>query len=292
MSAVTDGDVAMLEASFLAAYPIRTRQSYATDLRQWLAWLAGVEVDPLAAKRRHVLAWKSQLEERLQPGTVARKLSAVSSFYQSAIADDAVEANPCAGVRRPRVSQDSTRDGLDFDEWERLLATAVAAGPCEEALVRLLGMNGLRISEALAIRVSDLGLVSGRHVVSIVGKGAKKARPPLNPGTAAAVEAVVDLRHLGPEDVVLPYVDRHQAKRVVVQLVKAAGITGKRITPHSLRHTFVTLSLQAGVPLHLVQESARHADPRTTQRYNRAKDQLEQHATFALAELMEARSTA
>ena len=76
--------------------------------------------------------------------------------------------------------------------------------------------------------------------------------------------------------------DRHAADRTVKRLAKRAGIT-KRISPHSLRHSFITAALDAGVPLRDVQAAASHADPRTTMRYDRARHSLDRHATYIVA---------
>jgi len=76
--------------------------------------------------------------------------------------------------------------------------------------------------------------------------------------------------------------DRYCADRMVKRLVKRAG-TDKRISPHSLRHSFITTALDAGVPLRDVQEAASHADPRTTMRYDRAQRSLDRHATYIVS---------
>ena len=76
--------------------------------------------------------------------------------------------------------------------------------------------------------------------------------------------------------------DRYAADRIVKRLARRAGIT-KRISPHSLRHSFITAALDAGVPLRDVQEAASHADPRTTMRYDRARHSLDRHATYIVA---------
>jgi site-specific recombinase XerD len=73
--------------------------------------------------------------------------------------------------------------------------------------------------------------------------------------------------------------NRHAATRIVRRLAKGAGIT-KRISPHSLRHSFITAALDAGVSLRDVQIAARHADPRTTTRYDRSKNNLDRHASY------------
>ncbi|HLK78285.1 MAG TPA: tyrosine-type recombinase/integrase, partial [Streptosporangiaceae bacterium] len=76
--------------------------------------------------------------------------------------------------------------------------------------------------------------------------------------------------------------DRHSAGRVVRKVARRAG-TGKAVTPHTLRHAFITAALDAGVPLRDVQEAASHADPRTTIRYDRARGSLDRHATYIAA---------
>ncbi|MGH8923601.1 MAG: tyrosine-type recombinase/integrase [Acidimicrobiia bacterium] len=76
--------------------------------------------------------------------------------------------------------------------------------------------------------------------------------------------------------------DRHAATRIVKRLARQAGI-GKKISPHSLRHSFITAALDAGVALRDVQEAASHADPRTTMRYDRARGSLDRHATYIVA---------
>jgi integrase len=73
--------------------------------------------------------------------------------------------------------------------------------------------------------------------------------------------------------------DRHGAGRIVRKTARHAGI-GKAVTPHTLRHAFITAALDAGVPLRDVQEAASHADPRTTIRYDRARGSLDRHATY------------
>ena len=76
--------------------------------------------------------------------------------------------------------------------------------------------------------------------------------------------------------------DRHGAGRIVRKTARRAGIV-KTVTPHTLRHAFITAALDAGVPLRDVQEAASHADPRTTMRYDRARGSLDRHATYIVA---------
>jgi integrase/recombinase XerD len=185
-------------------------------------------------------------------------------------------------VRRPRVSDESPRSGLDRVELGRLLAVANTRGPVAHALVCLLALNGLRVSEACRATAAHLERERGHQVLAVVRKGGKRARVPLAPPTAAAVAA---LRRRGDE--ALLGLNRFSANRLVHQLVDAVGITGKDITPHSLRHTLITLSLDAGVPLRDVQDAAGHSDPRTTRRYDRRRHSPDRHATYALSAFLE-----
>ena len=186
-------------------------------------------------------------------------------------------------VRRPRAPDESSFSGLDRDQLRAVLRVAEADGPRSHALVCLLGLNGLRVSEAVAADAAALGWERGHRTLRVVGKGGKVATVPLAPRTAAAVADVLGDRESGP---VLPTrtgkpMDRHAAWKVVRRLARSAGITD--VSPHRFRHAFVTNALEAGVPLHVVQDGARHADPRTTQRYNRRRQALDAHATYAVA---------
>ena len=77
--------------------------------------------------------------------------------------------------------------------------------------------------------------------------------------------------------------DRHAASRIVHRAAKNAGLANKTISPHTLRHAFITAALDAGVALRDVQQAASHADPRTTMRYDRARVSLDRHATYIVA---------
>jgi integrase len=139
----------------------------------------------------------------------------------------------------------------------------------------------MRVSEACGVDIENLGTERGHRTVFIIGKGNKPALLPLPPRVARAVEAARGDRLEGPLLLTRSgrRLDRHAATRTVRRVAKRAGIT-KRISPHSLRHSFITAALDAGVPLRDVQIAARHADPRTTTRYDRARNNLDRHASY------------
>ncbi len=135
-------------------------------------------------------------------------------------------------------------------EARRLLDAAETAGPRDHVLVCLLLLNGLRVSEVCTARVADLFSERGHRVLVLVRKGGRRDLVPLAPRTLAAVEEHLDERTDGL--LVLANdggaLNRFQATRAIRRLARAADIT-KHISPHSLRHTAVTLALDAGVPL-------------------------------------------
>jgi integrase/recombinase XerD len=107
---------------------------------------------------------------------------------------------------------------------------------------------------------------------------------PLAPRTARAIDLAIGERTDGPVFLALDgrRLDRHGAGRIVRKTARRAGIT-KAVTPHTLRHAFITAALDAGVPLRDVQEAASHVDPRTTMRYDRHRGSLDRHATYIVA---------
>jgi integrase/recombinase XerD len=118
----------------------------------------------------------------------------------------------------------------------------------------------------------------------VVRKGGKHAIIPPAPRTGRALDLYVSERAAGPIFLGAGRgrMDRYAADRTVKRLARRAGLT-KRISPHSLRHSFITAALDAGVPLRDVQEAASHADPRTTMRYDRARQSLDRHAPYIAA---------
>jgi integrase/recombinase XerD len=128
--------------------------------------------------------------------------------------------------------------------------------------------------------LSDLALANGHRVVRIVGKGNQPALVPLAPRTARAIDAAVGERTDGPllARTDGSRLDRHTAGRIVRRLAQRAGID-KPISPHSLRHAAITAALDAGCGLRDVQDFARHADPRQTRRYDRARGALDRNPT-------------
>lgn len=207
-----------------------------------------------------------------------------ASFYKYCEQEDLVERNPALNVRRPNVDYDSRTLGLDRNELGAFLVQAGVGSARDHALASLLALNGLRISEALGANIEDLNFERGHRTLKIWRKGGKRVTIPLAPRTSRALDLYFDERSAGPIFLGArgDRMDRHAADRTVKRLARRAGIA-KRISPHSLRHSFITAALDAGVALRDVQEAASHADPRTTMRYDRGRGSLDRHATYVVA---------
>ena len=272
-------------AAFLAGYRGLTRDAYALDLRQFMAWCEEHDRRLFDVRRADIECFARDLEERGRArSTVARRLCTVAGFYRYAEQDGLLERSPAAHVRRPRLDYESHATGLDRNEVGALLVAAGLASAREHALVSLPAVNGLRVSEALGADIDALGLERGHRTLTVLRKGGKVVIIPLAPRTARAIDLAIGERVEGP--IFLrgngERLDRHGAWRIVRRLARKAGIN-KPVGPHTLRHAFITAALDAGVPLRDVQEAASHADPRTTMRYDRARVSLDRHATYVVA---------
>jgi integrase/recombinase XerD len=274
--------------SYLARYSGHTHALYAYQLRRWFAWCATNGLDPLVGiQRAHVELYIRQLgESGLMASSVTTSMHAVRGFFRFAHIDGIVPADPAVYARLPKVHRDESRtQGLDRLELIRFLQVAQTLSVHHGALAFLLGINALRASEAAAVRIEHYAdTLRGHRVLHLVGKGNKPATMPLTVPVLRVLEACRGERTEGPL-VLRPMsgkpIDRRDAYRMVQRIAKAAGIR-RHISPHSLRHAAITNALDAGVPLRDAQILARHADPRTTEHYDRARGNLDRHGVHFL----------
>ncbi|MBP2327827.1 integrase [Kibdelosporangium banguiense] len=214
---------------------------------------------------------------------------AVTGFYRTCVIDTVLEHSPAEYVRRPVVPSESPTLGLSHLQFEALLTAArESVNRFDFALVAMLGLLGLRVFEACAADINDVGEEHGHRVLLVVGKGGKVVLVPLPPAVGRAIDGAVGEQDHGP--ILLNRrgvrMDRHCATRRLRRLSEVSVVRLPRMHPHMLRHTFVTTMLDAGVDLRDVQIAARHADPRTTMRYDRARKNLDRHPNYILAAYM------
>jgi integrase/recombinase XerD len=278
-------------AAYLARFKGSSREHTESDLRCYLTWCAERGLDPLAARRPHrelYIRWMQEIR-RFRPFTISRRFSVAAGFYHTCVLDGILEHSPAEHVRPRVVPAESPTLGFTHLQFEALL-TAARESPNRHdfALVAMLGLQGLRIFEATGADIGDLGEDHGHRVLRVCGKGTKVVLVPLPPAVGRAIDRAIGSRMCGP--ILLntrgTRMDRHAATRRLHHLAETAGIQVTRAHPHMLRHTFVTTMLDAGVDLRDVQIAARHAEPRTTMRYDRARQNLDRHPNYILAAYM------
>ena len=278
-------------SAHLSRYRGTSRAHTESDLRVFFVWCRDRQLAPLAAQRNDLELYLRWLQDvrNFKPSTVSRRLSVVAGFYRTCVIDGVLEHSPAEYVRRPTVPPESPTLGLTHLQFEAMLSAGRQSdNTFDFALVCLLGLLGLRIFETVGANIEDLGEEHGHRVLRVRGKGGKVALVPLPPAVSRAVDRAAGNRPGGPLLVNRrgTRMDRHAATRRLRQLAAAAGVRLPRMHPHMLRHTFVTTMLDAGVDLRDVQIAARHADPRTTMRYDRARKNLDRHPNYILAAYM------
>ena len=161
--------------------------------------------------------------------------------YRYAVEEELLDHSPAAHVRRPRLDYESHATELDRNELGALLVAAGLGPPAEHALISLLALNGLRVSEAAGADIEALGIERGHRTLVITRKGGKVVTIPLAPRTARAIDLAIGERSEGPIFLAADgrRLDRHGAGRIVRRIARRAGIT-KTVGPHTLRHAFIT----------------------------------------------------
>ena len=138
-------------AAYLARFKGSSRDHTESDLRCYLSWCTGRDLDPLAARRPHLglyIRWMQEVR-RFRPSTVSRRFSVTVGFYRTCVIDGALEHSPAEYVRRPFVPAESPTLGFTHLQFEAVLAAArQSANDCDFALVAMLGLLRLRIFEA------------------------------------------------------------------------------------------------------------------------------------------------
>jgi site-specific recombinase XerD len=168
--------------------------------------------------------------------------------YRYAVEEELLDHSPAAHVRWPRLDHESHAIGLDRNELGALLVAAGLGLSAEHALISVLALNGLRVSEATNADIEALGIERGHRTLMITRKGGKVVTIPLAPRTARAIDLAVGERIEGPVCLAADgrRLDRHGAGRIVCRLARQAGIA-KAVGPHTLRHAFITAAQGRGV---------------------------------------------
>lgn len=257
-----------------------TLDSYTRDLKQYAQFLlTGPKVEAHLASRATVIAYLLYLRKQgRSEATIARRLAALRSFYQYLVHENVLSKDPTADLESPRQKKRLPRV-LTIKEAELLLRQpdpSLPSGSRDKAMLELLYATGLRVSELVSLKVSQVNLAMG--YLRCIGKGNKERIVPIG---SVAVRSLNEYLHGGWLHLVRNryeeslFVNHHGKPltrqgfwKIVKKYATQAGID-KRITPHTLRHSFATHLLENGADLRSVQEMLGHADISTTQIYTR-----------------------
>jgi integrase/recombinase XerC len=270
-----DADPVPAFLEFLAAErgaSAHTLRGYAGDLAELQAYLRSVRVSGLAAADARVLrGYLAWLHGRgLAKSSIARKVACARSCYRFLARRELVATNPARQLASPRLPR-RLPSVLPKDESKELLdapAEDTLAGRRDRALLELLYASGLRVAECCGLDLED---VDRRHgSVRVMGKGSKERVVPVGEIALEALEAYLDRRGGGHGPLFRNARGTRLSTRSVHSIVRrrarAAGLA-RRVTPHTLRHTFATHLLGEGADLRFIQELLGHSRLSTTQRY-------------------------
>ena len=274
MPNVFDRYIAYLEAEKNASgYTVR---NYKNDLLEFFSYIQSKGIKSLRNVDRQTLrAFMSHLmEDGKAKSSIARKLSAIRSFYRYLVREDILKANPAATTVSPKQDK-RLPTFLTVEEAKRLVEApdiSTPQGQRDRALLELLYASGLRVSELVGMDVDALNLNSNE--LRVWGKGSKERVVLIGVPAARALERYLrDGRRtlLGDKRNSALFVNRYggrlPARRVQKILANYSRVIGKRVHPHKLRHTFATHLLDGGADLKVVQELLGHADLASTQIY-------------------------
>ena len=170
---------------FLTGYSGLTRDAYELDLRQYVTWCTERDIVLFGARRSDIESFGRHLESIGRArATISRRLCTIAAFYRYAEEEGLIATSPAVHVRRPRLDYESNATGLDRNEVGAMLVAAGLASARDHALISLLALNGLRVSEATGADIERLGLERGHRTLTILRKGGKVVTVPLAPRTA------------------------------------------------------------------------------------------------------------
>jgi integrase/recombinase XerC len=223
------------------------------------------KVDRLAIRR-----YLSFLHRKNRKSSIARKISTLRSFFKYLVREQLVTSNPAKSVSTPKVEKPLPTT-LTVDEAFRLMESpAVDKGLRDRAILELLYSSGIRVGELVGLNWDQLDMDLG--IVKVMGKGRKERIVPVGSKAVEALKAYLEKRAvLGGEEPL--FVNSRRGRltarsvgRLIKKYTRRSGIF-RKISPHTLRHSFATHLLDAGADIREIQEMLGHASLSTTQRY-------------------------
>jgi len=255
-----------------------TIDSYGRDLKRYIKFLQDKKVDSVnRITEKHIANFISLLSRKgLAANSIARKLSSLRRFHKFLVTEGHSDTNPAGALESPKLWR-KLPSVLDTEEMKKLLRKPtlnIPLGLRDRAILEFLYATGVRISELIHIKRKDI--LSEVELVRVIGKGQKERIIPIGKIALRSVkrylqEARPTLAKQNSEDFLFlnrrggPF-SRMGLWKILRKYVTQAGIK-KKVSPHTIRHSFATHLLKAGADLRAVQEMLGHADISTTQIY-------------------------
>lgn len=263
-------------------YSEHTCRAYRRDVTAFADFLTGASQkrSPMSVKAvtdMDIRRWLIHLHKKNRKSTIARKLSAVRSFFRFLTQQEILARNPAGMVLTPKKEQPAPAY-LTMDDMLRILSSVTAddlLGVRNLAMFELLYSSGLRVSELTGLDLDDIDFA--RQTVRVMGKGRKERIVPAGRPALSCIKRYRELlaekerRLSDPRGALFlnfrgGRLTARSVDRLLKQVALKAGLTAP-VSPHALRHTFATHMLDAGADLRVVQELLGHKSLSTTQRY-------------------------
>ena len=267
-----------------------TRRAYRQDAQHFVQWLVQQELNLTDLTKNDLAQYRRYLSDNFAKATASRKLVVARKLLDEAVERGLLTYNPAQGIKGFSEGRETPHNALEREQAKALLAAidiSTLVGKRDYALIMLLLRTGLRRGECAALCLGDLEQDQGHHVAVIRhAKGDKRRKVKIPVDVMRLIEAYLEgtnRKGLGPNAPLFIQFrkgDHPQEASISDQLIRRVVETyaekaGLQLTPHGLRATFVTLALEGGAKLHQVQYVVGHADPRTTERYQKRKLNLD-----------------
>jgi integrase/recombinase XerD len=253
-----------------------TLQAYSSDLMRFFRFLEGQGIGALDLTRENLSTYLITLSKEISPRSLTRNLSSIRGFYRFLVAEGRLDSNPARLQESPRLPR-RLPGALSMNEVDRLLSQPDPSTPTglrDRAMLELLYATGLRVSELVHVKVFDINMEAG--FLRTLGKGSKERLVPVG---AKALDAAKEyllhgrrsmVKGLNPPFLFLNRRGSALTRQGFWKIIRAYGRKAsirRKISPHSLRHSFATHLLEGGADLRSVQLMLGHADIATTQVY-------------------------
>ncbi|MGE5314643.1 MAG: site-specific tyrosine recombinase XerD [Acidobacteriota bacterium] len=268
-----------------------TLEAYRRDVSQYCRFLENLGIDAVSqALQTHASLFVRQLSRAgLSSKSVARTVSALKGLHRYLLSERLIEQDPTENLELPKIGK-ALPDVLSVEDVEKILASASpsASGPAQplwvrdRALLETLYATGIRVSEAVSLKRSDI--FASQELIRVFGKGSKERLVPIGRPAlewieryASTARVTLAQKKTSGDCVFLNWRGRPLSRvavwTIVKEYTKRAGVE-KDVHPHTFRHSFATHLLEGGADLRSVQEMLGHADISTTQIYTHVDREL------------------